>query len=244
MRQYLARSSGTAIDPRDKPSTTTTTTTSTSTSTSTSAPTSTTVHEPLAPLITLTPCTSILETSARPVTPQQLPFSPPPVSTEKPPSVASTLPASPSHNAPSPLAAFALSLSTLNNLTTTLSQRLSRTSRVGLLLRCATRGVRVGKRTSTTAYPLLCFADRLEYKFVHPALGKVDMIMYFRDARDPSLTTTSLGTELSFHIVTRLALFDDYDPRDENARLTVRLLTDKDAQSFTTKILPLMKGGR
>lgn len=63
----------------------------------------------------------------------------------------------------------------------------------------------VGKASSDTALPLLCFKDRLEYRFVHDRHGTVDMVMYFADMCD--VVADQATGNLSFHIVTPLDMF-------------------------------------
>ena len=120
-------------------------------------------------------------------------------------------------------------------------ERLSRRSRSGLLLRVDTKHVSVGAaRSEGSGRPLLCFPDRLEYKFVRRG-ATVDMVMYYADMCDVEVDE---GTGVvSFHVVTPLEMFaPGYDPDDRSHRLAVQLATRAGMARLRGEVVPRVRG--
>ena len=74
-----------------------------------------------------------------------------------------------------------------------------------MVLKVDTHGLTVGSLSSGTSRPLLCFGNRLEYKFLHPDHKTVDMVMYYADTSDARVDERNAA--LRFHIDTPLDLF-------------------------------------
>jgi len=147
----------------------------------------------------------------------------------------------PSAAAAGPPSEMAQQLEALGDATASLVARTARTSREGLVLKVDTHGLTVGSLSSGTSRPLLCFGNRLEYKFLHPDHKTVDMVMYYADTSDARVDERNAA--LRFHIDTPLDLFaSHYDSSDRTQELTVKLRNRKDVDEVVARVLPLMRG--
>ena len=87
---------------------------------------------------------------------------------------------------------------------------------------------------------MLFFSDRANYAFTHPRQGRIDMLMYYKDMRQP-LAEASLR-QFTFRVNRTLRHFaDDYFADNPAHHLTLEFQSRNDFQTFESEILPIIE---
>ena len=111
----------------------------------------------------------------------------------------------------------------------------------GLIYSAPARSFAVAECASRQPSSMSFFADRATYAFAHPQRGRIDMVMYYKDMRQPLVTRSQLL--FTFRVNKTLRHFvDEYNPTDPGHLLALCFRSLDGLEKFEQLILHRIEG--